>query len=102
MGSIFHIPIITDSAILDLIEKLKAIGTDVLGADPHSSLSCIEIEHQQRRAIVIGNEAKGLKDDVKAATTRNITIPMPGKAESLNAGIAAAILMYEFAVRKKR
>jgi RNA methyltransferase, TrmH family len=100
MGSIFHIPIVTDVDIVELIDKLKSIDTEVLGADPHSNISCIDIERQQRTAIVIGNEANGLKDEVKTATTRNITIPMPGMAESLNAGVAAAILMYEFAVRK--
>ncbi|MDF2532766.1 MAG: rRNA ((2251)-2-O)-methyltransferase RlmB [Clostridia bacterium] len=102
MGSIFHIPVITDVDIIELIGRLKTMGADVLGADPHSNISCIDAELHQRTAIVIGNEAKGLREEVKKATTQNITIPMPGKAESLNAGIAAAILMYEFAVRKVR
>jgi len=101
MGSMFHITVVTDVEILELIEKLKAMGTAVYGADPHSTTSCIEAASQKRTAIVIGNEAKGLRDEVKAAVVQNITIPMPGKAESLNAGIAAAILMYEFTVRKK-
>ena len=102
MGSIFHMPVVTDVDIVELIGQLKAIGADVLGADPHSNINCIDTGLNQRTVIVIGNEAKGLRDEVKQATTRNITIPMPGKAESLNAGIAAAILMYEFAVRKTR
>jgi TrmH family RNA methyltransferase len=101
MGSMFHIPVFTDVDILHLIEKLKKMNVVVLGADPHSSLSCIDDEGAGSTAIIIGNEANGLRDEVKAITTRNITIPMPGKAESLNAGIAAAILMYEFAVRRK-
>lgn len=102
MGSMFHIPVITDTDIIQLIEALKALDTSVLGADPYSSISCIDIEAHKRTAIIIGNEANGLSTAVKAATTQNITIPMPGKAESLNAGIAAAILMYEFAIRKSR
>jgi len=101
MGSMFHIPVFTEVDIIQFIEKLKAINATVLGADPHSSISCIDIEVGGCTAIVIGNEANGLSDEVKAVTTQNITIPMLGKAESLNAGIAAAILMYEFAVRKK-
>lgn len=102
MGSIFHIPIITDVDILELIDKLKSMDTEVMGADPHSNISCIDVKAYHRTAIVIGNEANGLSSEVKEAATRNITIPMPGKAESLNAGIAAAILMYEFAVRKNK
>lgn len=100
MGSMFHIPIITEADILELIESLKESDAEVVGADPHSDKSCIGLPRKSRTAIIIGNEAIGLRPEVKAATTQNITIPMPGKAESLNAGIAAAILMYEFAVRK--
>jgi RNA methyltransferase, TrmH family len=102
MGSMFHIPVFTDVEIVELIIRLKSMGAMVLGADPHSSVSCIDTKVDGSTAIVIGNEANGLRDEVKAVTTKNITIPMPGKAESLNAGIAAAILMYEFAVRKKK
>jgi TrmH family RNA methyltransferase len=102
MGSMFHIPVFTEVDIIELIVMLKSIDTTVLGADPHSSISCIDIETDGSTVIIIGNEANGLSDEVKAITTQNITIPMLGKAESLNAGIAAAILMYEFAVRKKR
>ena len=100
MGSIFHIPVFTEIDIIELLVRLKSMGADVLGADPHSNISCIDIKRHQLTAIVIGNEAKGLRNEVKKTTTQNITIPMPGKAESLNAGISAAILMYEFAVRK--
>lgn len=102
MGSMFHIPVITDIEIIQMIKALRDKDTSVLGADPYSSISCIDTESYKRTAIVIGNEAKGLSAEVKAATTKNITIPMPGKAESLNAGIAAAILMYEFAIRKAK
>ncbi len=100
MGSMFHIPVFTEVDILELIPKLKNGGAAVLGADPHSTQSCISSKRSTRTAIVIGNEANGLRAEVKSCTTQNITIPMPGKAESLNAGIAAAILMYEFGVRK--
>lgn len=101
MGSMFHIPVFTDVDIVKLIEQLKTMSVVVLGADPHSDISCIDAQVAGSTAIVIGNEANGLRGEVKAITTQNITIPMPGKAESLNAGIAAAILMYEFAVRRK-
>lgn len=100
MGSMFHIPVFTEVDILKLIPKLKIAGAAVLGADPHSQQSCISSPRGARTTIVIGNEANGLRPEVKSSTTQNITIPMPGKAESLNAGVAAAILMYEFGVRK--
>lgn len=102
MGSMFHIPVVTDVDMLELIEGLKLAKAEVVGADPHSNVNCVEVPHKERTAIIIGNEANGLRTEVKSAATQNITIPMPGKAESLNAGIAAAILMYEFAVRKTK
>lgn len=101
MGSMFHIPVITDTELMTLVEQLKQADAEVMGADPHSNISCLDVPGKQRTAIIIGNEANGLRDEIKAAASQRITIPMPGKAESLNAGIAAAILMYEFAVRRK-
>jgi TrmH family RNA methyltransferase len=102
MGSMFHMPIITEIDIITLIPQLKQQGCAVLGADPYSKISCIEIPPQKYMAVLIGNESKGLREEIKSITTKNITIPMPGQAESLNAGVAAAILMYEFTVRKNK
>jgi RNA methyltransferase, TrmH family len=44
---------------------------------------------------VFGNEAQGLPDDVVDGVDTRVTIPMPGRAESLNLGMAASILLYE-------
>ena len=46
-------------------------------------------------AFIIGNEARGLSDDAADLCDRWVKIPMPGQAESLNASIAAGVLMYE-------
>ena len=46
-------------------------------------------------AIVIGNEGNGICQEILTGADQNITIPMEGKTESLNAGIAAGVLMYE-------
>ena len=45
--------------------------------------------------IVIGNEANGICDEILSISDINIKIPIEGKAESLNAAVAAAIIMYE-------
>ena len=49
----------------------------------------------KKYAIIIGNEGKGLKSTLKNLVDQNIYIPMSPNAESLNAGIAASIIMYE-------
>lgn len=101
MGSLFHIPVIQNLDMTEIISRLKESGVVTLGADPHSSISCIELPYYKRSAIIIGNEAQGIGKEIKELLDKNIRIPMPGRAESLNAGIAASMLMYELHVRKK-
>ena len=54
-----------------------------------------EPKYYGRAAIVVGNEANGVSDEVINVSDQAIRIPMAGRVESLNAAIAAAILMYE-------
>jgi len=100
MGSLFHIPVIQGIDTAEIIVKLKQNGVVTIGADPHSSISCIELPYHSKSAIIIGNESHGISSGIKDMLDINATIPMPGRAESLNAGIAASILMYELYVRK--
>ena len=57
--------------------------------------------YPEKTAIIIGNEANGITNEAAKEANRLIKIPMEGKVESLNAGVAAAILMYEV-YRQKR
>ncbi|WP_279379091.1 TrmH family RNA methyltransferase [Acetivibrio straminisolvens] len=54
-----------------------------------------DLEYRDNIAIVIGNEANGISEEVKDYADILVRIPMPGRAESLNASVAAGILMYE-------
>lgn len=101
MGSLFHIPVIQNIDTAEIISMLKENKVVTIGADPHSSTSCIELPYYKKSAILIGNESQGIDSEIQAMLDMNVTIPMPGRAESLNAGVAASILMYEFSIRKK-
>lgn len=101
MGSLFHIPVFQNLDTEEIISKLKESKVVTIGADPHSGKSCIELPYSKKTAIIIGNESQGINREIQAQLDLNVKIPMPGRAESLNAGIAASILMYEFSVRKK-
>lgn len=101
MGSLFHIPVFQNLDTEETISKLKESRIVTIGADPHSGKSCIELPYSKKAAIIIGNESQGINREIQAQLDLNVKIPMPGRAESLNAGIAASILMYEFSVRKK-
>jgi len=94
VGSVFHIPILKLDDIISVIDKLISDGFEVYAAHPYGHKSCYKVDMKKKTAIVIGNEANGVSEGVLAKCT-HIKIPMIGKSESLNASVAATILMYE-------
>jgi len=101
MGSLFHVPVLQGLDTASVIAELKNRKIITIGADPHSEISCIGLPYYKKSVIIIGNESHGISGEIKGLLDTNVKIPMPGRAESLNAGIAASIMMYEFSVRKK-
>ena len=97
VGSIFHIPVlrIATSSAREAFGRLQNAGFTVYAAHPRGGHTCFEESFEGKSAIVIGNEAKGLTAEAVACCDTLLTIPMPGKAESLNASVAAALLIYE-------
>ncbi len=94
MGSIFRVPlyIAKDNNIFFI--NMKKNNVDIIT----TSLSGKPLERKdflEKFVLVIGNEANGVRNDIIERSTKEIKIPMPGKAESLNAGVAASIIMYE-------
>ena len=71
-------------------ENYQIYATDVV-----TGKSCKEIEVGEKIALLIGNEGQGLKEELKSYANTYIHIPMHSACESLNAGVAASILMYE-------
>ncbi len=95
MGSIFHLPIHRTDDFIGTIKELKAKGIKVYASHLEGSINYYDIDECQNTAVIIGNEANGISDEAAMAADCLIKIPMPGKAESLNASVAAGILMYE-------
>ena len=89
MGSIFHLPVIRDVGVEELKKLNMKIYSSSLDGDE-------EFKIEDNSILVIGNEGNGISNETKAVTNEFIKIKMPGNAESLNASIAAGILMYEF------
>lgn len=89
-GSVFHLPIIT-TELIDFIHDFDGpiYGTSLENAVPFKS-----IEQQETFGVLLGNEGEGVKPELLDIVTDNITIPIYGKAESLNVAIAGSILMY--------
>ena len=67
----------------------------ILAADSDGGVSCWKTDLRQPVALIIGSEANGPCDRALALSDARILIPMPGKIESLNAGIAGGILIFE-------
>lgn len=103
VGSMFHIPVLRiEENISTLLERVKGDGFAVYGAHPRGGAKAgDESLFTGKSAVIIGNEGAGLTEAAKRGSDCLVTIPMPGRAESLNAGIAASVLMYEVIRRKE-
>jgi len=93
MGAHFRLPI--DSMSWEEISQVvKLAGLQVLIADMNGQ-SCWETDLRQPIALIIGGEADGASESARKLASQKISIPMSGKIESLNAGVAGSILMFE-------
>lgn len=98
MGSVFRLPCITGE-LPGIISGLKEMGFRVYGSMLDSSAAKLgEIEFPERAAVVIGSEGAGISIATAKACDQAVYIPISG-AESLNAGAAAAILLWELSKR---
>lgn len=95
MGSIYRVPHFYTADILELIDQLDAHTIETYAAHLKGKKSYSEPDYRAGTAFIIGNEGNGIKDETASHTGTLIRIPMSGKVESLNAAMAAGILMYE-------
>ena len=99
-GSAFRVPVVQEkagSALASLSEQKIPILAAVAASGEDESISCSACDLTRPAAILIGNEGSGLSQDLVDRADARIAIPMPGPVESLNAGVAASILLYEAA-----
>ncbi len=94
-GAIEYVPVAKVSNIAQTIEKLKQNGLWIVGADSGGDRDYFYGDMKGPLGLVIGNEGKGISRLVKEKCDFIVKIPMLGKLASLNASVAAAVLMYE-------
>ena len=99
-GAVEQIPLVQVGNVTQTIQQLQKQGFWVLGAHMEGDRTLYETDLTIPTVLVIGNEGKGISRVVKEACDFLVTIPMYGNLNSLNASVAAAILMYE-AVRQR-
>jgi TrmH family RNA methyltransferase len=97
MGAHFRLPIhsLSWEEIRGATEAIK-----VYLADMHGS-PCWQTDFRSALALIVGGEAEGATQEARNMANEAVCIPMPGKAESLNAGVAGAILMFEVIRQRK-
>jgi TrmH family RNA methyltransferase len=99
MGAHFRLPILSLS--WDQLQ-VQVDGMSVYLSDAEGEKPCWEVDFTRPTALVIGGEADGASVEVRQLAAEMIRIPMPGHMESLNAGVAGAVLLYEVIRQRSR
>ena len=95
MGSFFHVAISENIPVSTLLEY-KSLGFSIVcGSLSENTVNYTDADFTKPVIIAVGNEANGISDELLCTSDINIKIPILGSAESLNAAVAAAIIMYE-------
>ena len=106
-GSVFRLPVIhghgkSGTAKLDEVsEKLRARGVRLIATSSHKGTPLDQADLKEATAIFFGNEGAGLSREVMSKMDEVIAIPHTAQVESLNAGVAASIVLYEAARQRK-
>jgi TrmH family RNA methyltransferase len=95
MGSAFHLPVLEGCANTDILAWLRAQAFTVFAAAPRAARTIYQTDFSGRAAVVLGSEAQGVGDFFAQAAKHKVSVPMKGRAESLNAAAAAALFIYQ-------
>jgi TrmH family RNA methyltransferase len=95
MGSTFRLPVVTVPRAEQLVDELQGAGVTVLASVPRGGTSMEGADMRRAVALIIGGEGPGLAPELVARADARITVPMKRTVESLNAAVAAALLVYE-------
>ena len=102
MGAVFRVPFFYTDNLAETLEVLKQKGVRIYAAALDGKAFAYDTySYKEATAFLVGNEGNGLTKEAIAAAGQTCYIPMEGKVESLNASVAAAILLYE-AYRQRR
>lgn len=94
-GSIFHVPVVHSNDIPRDITALKNRGFKIIAADTAGIEDFWQTDLTEKAVILIGNEGAGLSKEILGISDAVVRVPIPGKAESLNAAVCASVIIYE-------
>lgn len=101
-GALFEVPVVRagdPEEVLDVLAQrgVRCLGTQARGGEPYD-----RVDWSPPMALVLGNEARGLGESVTRRVDGWVTIPMAGRADSLNVAMAASVLLFEAARQRQR
>lgn len=100
-GALFHVPVVAGGDVAEVLDEVGRWGLVRMGAIAKGGRDHAATDLCRPLALVVGNEAAGLGDAARARVDEWLTIPMAGRTESLNVGIAAGVVCFE-AARQRR
>jgi TrmH family RNA methyltransferase len=100
-GALFHVPVVVGGPPAEVLGELGGRGLRRLGTVARGGEDYTQVDLRLPTALVLGNEANGLPSELATLLDGALTIPMHGMSESLNVGIAAAVVCFE-AARQRR
>lgn len=95
MGAVFRVPVRIEPDFTAFVRRLTQSGIITYASTPRDADDIREVDFSSGGVMLIGNEGNGLKPETIGACSRRVRIEMKGRAESLNAAAAAAILLYK-------
>jgi TrmH family RNA methyltransferase len=96
-GAIFSLPVFTDLDPVSILERLRKLGLKIVAADRRSSVPLQQMDLRGPLAVLIGQEAAGLDDNLRRRADAHAAISIRSHMDSLNAAAAASIFLYEAA-----
>ncbi len=102
MGAIFRVMTACEPDIKKALKILTEKGFTIYAAHLKGCESFDNIEYANKAAVLIGNESNGLSEDTSALADKLIKIPMKGRTESLNAAVAASLIMYASRIKEDK
>lgn len=93
-GAVEYVPVSRVQSLSKALDQLKNQGFQIIGTDASGSQRYDQVDWTIPTVLVIGSEGKGMRPSIQGTCTSTIHLPMTGNVNSLNAGVAAGILLY--------
>lgn len=100
MGAVFRMPVVYEDEFIEALDYLRSKNIKIYAASLDGTQNYTACKYEGGCALLVGNESSGLSMEAQKHCDTLVKIPMSGQVESLNAAVAAAILMYE--VRRQK